>query len=329
MNRILQAILLTAALLLTAPFAARAADAPAPAKPVLKIIPGKVIIPTDAMRRPWGELISLDLATRTGRFRSEGNDEVMSFIVMPYAELLHHATLGDLQDFRVGERAIFRLHENEKGEWVWLTYIQDEMNMMNGHKEYFYVDAIALTLGASGATLTCMWANFDKSFVREKSVTIVTDKDTRFWKAGQPVKFEDIKPGDKLRTKTHGVGKGKVRVAWEVFLDDESLVKFQDEQKAVHAKRMADEGLPGYVDASTGGEVQLTLFPEGRDFFAKLKAGSKVRVAPAGVDRTPSADKVAASVTAINAGKVTLAIPAESAKAFQPADLARVWVEGN
>ncbi|MEO6752895.1 MAG: hypothetical protein ABIP85_14045 [Chthoniobacteraceae bacterium] len=318
--------LLLATIFLASPLATRAADAPALEKPVRKITPGQVIIPTEAMRRPWGELISLDLATRTGKFRNESTDEVMSFTVLPYAELLHHATLGDLQDFRVGERAIFRLHENDKGEWAWLTYIQDEMNMMNGHKEYFYVDAIAGPLGASGGTLTCMWANFDKSFIREKAVTIVTDKDTRYWKGGQPAKFADIKPGDRLRTKTHGVGKGKVRVAWEVFLDDESLAKFQTEQKTVHAKRMADEGLPGYVDASSGGELQLTLFPEGRDFFAKLKVGSSVRVAATGVDRKPSTAKVAASVTAVNAGKVTLAIPAESAKACRPAGLARVWV---
>ena len=92
---------------------------------------------------------------------------------------------------------------------------------------------------------------------------------------------------------------------------------------------MADEGLPGYVDASAGGELQLTLFREGGDFFAKLKAGSAVRVAPAGVDREPSAAPIAASVTAINAGKVTLAIPAESAKGYQPAGLARVWVDEN
>src|SRR5690349_21536234 len=74
-------------------------ETPAPTKPVLKIIPGKVIVPTDAMRRIWGELVSIDFATRTGTFRKEGTDEVMKFIVLPYAELLHHATFGDLQDF--------------------------------------------------------------------------------------------------------------------------------------------------------------------------------------------------------------------------------------
>src|SRR6185436_14795185 len=84
----------------------------------------------------------VDLKTRTGTFRKDGTDEVMSFTVLPYAELLHHAAFGDLEDFRIGERVIFRLHQNDEGKWIWLTYIQDEMNMLNGHKEYFVVDRL-------------------------------------------------------------------------------------------------------------------------------------------------------------------------------------------
>ena len=202
-------LLLALPLLLSIAHAFAADTATPPAKPVLKIIPGQVIVPTDAMRRIWGELVSIDPVTRTGKFRKESTDELLTFTVLPYAELLHHATFGDLQDFRIGERAIFRLHENDKGDWVWLTYLQDEMNMMNGHKEYFYVDAF----GAEKGRLTCTQANFDMSFVREKGIVIDTAADTRSWKAGQPAKFADIKLGDKLRTKTHGTGKGKARVA--------------------------------------------------------------------------------------------------------------------
>ena len=166
------------------PFVSISAQEP-PAKPIPVITPGKVIIPIEKMRRIWGELISIDFATRTGTFRNESTDEVMSFTVMPYAELLHHATLGDLQDFKVGERAIFRLHVNEKEEWVWLTYIQDEMNMMNGHSEYFFVDEV----DAAAGKITTTWAKGDMTFVREKNVVIETDKDTRYWKNGQPAKF--------------------------------------------------------------------------------------------------------------------------------------------
>jgi len=301
-----------------------AADAPAQPAPVRKITPGQVIVPTEAMRRIWGELISLDLKTRTGKFRKESTDEVMNFIVLPYAELLHHAAFGDLQDFRIGERAIFRLHENDAGEWVWLTYIQDEMNMMNGHKEYFYVDSIDPEHGR----ITCTQANFDQSFVREKGIVIGTDAETRFWKAGQPAKFSDIKVGDKLRTKTHGLGKGKERAAWEVFLDDESLLKFQAEQKAVHAKRMAEEGAPGYVDKVGDRELELTLFQEGGDIARQLKAGQKVRVAPAGVDRKPASSPINGSIASARMdgqlGKVSLTLDGAST-AFQPAAVARLW----
>jgi hypothetical protein len=312
------------AALTTLSLASFAADTP-PAKPVPVITPGQVIIPFEKMRRIWGELISLDLTTRTGKFRNESNDEVMSFTVMPYAELLHHATLGDLQDFRVGERSIFRLHVNEKDQWVWLTYIQDEMNMMNGHKEYFYVDEIDSAAGK----LTCTWANFDQSFVREKNILIETDKDTRFWKAGQPANFGDIKVGDKLRTKTHGIGSGKHRVPWEVFLDDESLLKFQAEQKAVHAARIHEEGAPGYVDASNGTQLTLTLFNEGEEQIKRLKRGGTVLVVPAGVDRKPTAAPITGKVTTIGKNgrqvQVTLELTMRGEK-FQTAGITRLWV---
>ena len=314
--------LLTA--LSTLSLACSAADT-LPAKPIPLITPGQVIIPFEKMRRIWGELISFDLATRTGTFRNESNDEVMSFIVMPYAEFLHHATLGDLQDFKVSERAIFRLHVNEKEQWVWLTYIQDEMNMMNGHKEYFYVDQI----DAAAGKLTCIWANFDKSFVREKNVVIETDKDTRFWKSGQPAKFSDIKAGDKVRTKTHGIGKGKTRMAWEVFLDDESLLKFQMEQKAAHAKRIREAGAPGYVDASSGTQLTLTLFNEGEGQIKRLKQGTTVQVAPAGVDRKPTAAPITGKVITLGKNgrqvQVSLELTASGEK-FQPSVIARLWV---
>jgi len=297
----------------------------APAKPVLKIIPGQVIVPTDAMRRIWGELISIDLATRTGKFRKEGTDEVMSFTVLPYAELLHHAAFGDLQDFRVGVRAIFRMHEAANGEWTWLTYIQDQMNMMNGHKEYFYVDAV----DAAAGTLNCTQANFDKSFVREKGIVISTDAETKYWKDAQPAKFADIKVGDKIRTETHGVGKGKVQMCWNVFLDDASLAKFQDAQKALESKRIAEEGAPGYVDRNEGTALDLTLFQESGEVSHALKAGQKIRVVAAGVDRkptgTPATGTVAAAKMAGNLGKVTLTLDAGSA-GFRQGGVARMWI---
>ncbi len=252
-----------------------------PKKAPSKITPGKVIIPTDAMRRIWGELVSIDLKTRTGTFRNEGNDEIMPFTVLPYAELLHHAALGDLPDFRIGERAIFRMHQNSEGQWVWLTYIQDELNFLNGHKEYYWVDRIDLDKGEIEFTQ----ANADKSYIRDKGLILEVDVQTKYWKNGEPAKLADIKVGDKLRTKTHGIGKGKHRRCWDVFLDDATIEKWQKEQQAVHSKQLKEEGWPAYVDATTDGQAIITLFPEGRELAKDLKAGRAVQLAAANANR--------------------------------------------
>ena len=308
------------------PIAAQAQPAPAK-KPPLQIIPGKVIVPTDNMRRPWGELVSIDLATRTGKFRNEGTNEIQSFTVMPYAELLHHATLGDLQDYRVGERAIFRLHPNEAGEWVWLTYIQDEMNFLNGHKEYYWVDKFDAATG----TLTCTDANADKSYVRTEGIPILVNAETRVWKGGQPAKLADLKVGEKIRTKTHGTGEGKTRVVWELFLDDESLLKFQAEQIVAHKERMQREGLPGYVDERGEKQLKLTIFPEARDYVDQLKAGRNVTVAPAGADRKPISEPATAKIAAVaKEGRntvVTLDFESSPNVGFKPAGLFRLWLD--
>jgi hypothetical protein len=303
-----------------------AADSVPEQKRALKITPGQVIVPTDAMRRIWGELVSIDLKTRTGTFRKEGTDELMSFNVLPYAELLHHASLGDLQDFRIGARAIFRMHEAADGQWTWLTYIQDQMNMMNGHKEYFFVD----TIDSEKGQWTVTQANADKSFIREKGILISTDSDTKFWKNGEPARFSDVKEGDAIRTETHGVGKGKVQMCWNVFLDDASLAKFQTAQKTLETARLAKEGAPGYVDASNASVVDLTLFMEAMDISRSLSVGRKVRLAPAGGDRQPTAPAIEGTVTAArmqgNLGKISVKLDTPPV-GFEVAGLARLWAQ--
>jgi hypothetical protein len=319
-------------LLLALGLPAFAADAPVPAatpaKPKLKVIPGKVIFPTNPgeMRRPWGELISIDPATRTGKFRNEGDDKVMSFTILPYAELLHHATNGDVQDFRVGERAIFRLHEDDKGEWTWLSYIQDEMNMMNGHKEFYHVTSVDPAKG----TITCDWPTSDGALMREKGLILETTLETHFWKNAEPAKLSDIKAGDQLRERSHGAGEGKRRIAWDIFLDQASLDAFQAKQKLVHSDRIKTQGAPGYVDQTSATSVSLTMFPEGSEITKDLKAGQKVKVAPAGVDRNSTATAVSATVAeAKTVGRyLTLTLTMSSGGApFQVAGVARLWRE--
>jgi len=97
----------------------------------------------------------------------------------------------------------------------------------------------------------------------------------------------------------------------------------------VQAKRILEEGAPGYVDASSGTQLTLTLFNEGVEQIKSLKQGTAVQIAPAGVDRKPNASSVTGKVTAIGKNgrqaQVTLELTASGEK-FQPAGVARLWV---
>ena len=46
---------------------------------------------------------------------------------MAKLDLNYSAPSPPKKDFRIGVRAIFRMHEAANGEWTWLTYIQDQM----------------------------------------------------------------------------------------------------------------------------------------------------------------------------------------------------------
>jgi hypothetical protein len=179
--------------------------------------------------------------------------------------------------------------------------------------------------------LECTWAKSDKSFIRATEVRIETDAETRFWKGGVAASFGDLRVGDRVRTKTHGGGSGKRRIAWEMFLDDESLLKFQAEQAAVHAARMARQGVPGYVDSVEGTELKGTVFQEGFELTKPLKPGQKVSVAPAGADRnpvgTPQEAVVVESTVRGRLCQVKLALSAPAPR-FEKAGLMRLFPTG-
>jgi hypothetical protein len=315
---------------------AKAPDGQPAKAPECKIKPGEVIVPVGKGEQQliFGELMSLDIKNRTGSFRIEGNDKIRPFTVLPYAELAHHGAKGDLQDFRIGERALFRFHQDTQGTWSWLTYLGDEMDFLANHSSYYWVDAVDPAKGeitVSRGAITVSRGNAPKTEWGEKGVPLITNAETRFWKSGQPAAFKDVQVGEKIRTRTHGVGSGKTRVCWEVFLDDESFKKFQEEQRAVHAKRMETEGLPAYVDSRNGKEVTLTLFQAGRDVFKTMTAGQKVRLAPAGVDRKPTGEPIPGTVTEVKPVrklcKLSVTLDAAPAVGFLPPELVRVWVE--
>lgn len=313
---------------LTVVIAAAALPAAEPA-PSSVVPPGQAIVPSDS-RKPWGELISLDLKSRTGKFRNESTDEVWDFVVEPYAELLHHGADGDLQDFTVGERAIFRCHPGSEGQPWRLSYIQSEINFLNGHKEFFFIDKInGAPAAGKTARLTCKQANADQSYVRTPELFIDVDENTKYFRNGEPATFADLKVGDPIQTKTRGTGKGKDRVALYVFLDVPSLQKVAEQQRPIHAQRMREEGLAGFVDKVEGETIHLTLFRETGTWAKKLKPGMKVKLAAAGPDRQaidkPIECEVATAKMLGVHGKVSVTTSSPVPEGIKPTTVVRLF----
>ena len=81
----------------------------------------------------------------------------------------------------------------------------------------------------------------DEVSILEKDILLETDADTRYWKEGRPAKFADVQIGDKLRTKTHGAGKGARRIegydlpasTLGVFLNGDELLERDEHGRLV------------------------------------------------------------------------------------------------
>lgn len=291
--------------------------------PVLKIEPGRIIVPTgDQMRRPNGEIMSLDLVTRTGTLRHESG-EILPFAVLPYALLFQHGATGDLRDYRIGEWVSIRLHLDEEGKWTWLTYIQDDLRRMLNHQEFFHVERI----DAARGHLVCTLGNTDRSFIRKTpgAYLIEADEGTRFWKAGRAATIGDVRTGDRLLARLHGTGHGARRIAWEIFLDEASAQVFTRAQIAVHARRMTAEGCPGYVETVGERELRLVLFREGHEAAAGLARGQSVRVAMAGPDRQATTSVVEGNVSLREGDRLSVALSRGAPADFTAGGVFRLW----
>jgi hypothetical protein len=310
--------------------------------------PPKILTAGDTRRdvvvqKHRGELLSYDPATRAGTFKSSADGAIVGFTALPHVLCQHHGALGDMNDYRIGERLRFMLHEGEDGQWNRLGLVAEELEELVAHDEPYFVDK----LDGDKGILICTRRNRAGDKIVWPGMVITTDQDTRYWREGRPdAKFADLTVGMPLFMKTHGGTGLLARTAWEVLMDKASVEHFKTEQLQALKQRLTTEGLPGYIDNASEKEVRLTLFPEvmsvilGQTSGAKaapaqraLQAKQSVQLALAGPDRAAKGDRVTGKVTLLRPFikngsyicEVTIALEAPAPADFKPAAVARVW----
>jgi hypothetical protein len=183
---------------------------------------------------------------------------------------------GDVTDLYAGESVMLFMYIDDAGEWTYPRAVQDEIQLMASHKQWWSVDALDANKGAVSLSRK-------DDTGKDLKETFRVGDDTKVWKGEKPSGLDALKVGDVVLFQTRYDQGQKRRFAVDI-LDEKGLQAVQAEQKAKHQKRLAEQGLPAVIndiDVLTGA-VHATVQWEAADQARAIKPGSSVEVARPG-----------------------------------------------
>ncbi|VTT99460.1 Uncharacterized protein OS=Blastopirellula marina DSM 3645 GN=DSM3645_04345 PE=4 SV=1 [Gemmataceae bacterium] len=222
------------------------------------------------MPRAWVEVLGTDPERWTMTVRTKKGEEVV-VPVRGDTELRVRDSWGDLSDYYPGQSVMLFVYHDADGKWAYPRAVQDEVQMMSGHKWWWTVDA----LDAAAGTLDLSRKEKDKEF--KESFRVGTD--TKVWKGDKPEGIAALKVGDVVLFQTrYDKGEAK-RFAVELF-DAKGLEAIKAAQQAKHRERLTQRGLPAVVNdvEVLTGAVTVSVQWEATDLARGIKPGASVEV---------------------------------------------------
>ena len=169
---------------------------------------------TGEVRTESGELIRFDAATRLGAYRREGTDEIIPFRTSTEAVLRRYGP--GPAEYRPAERLRFQIRSGgDANPPVVVDRIEDEASLAVDRGHVLHVEMID---ERRWPRLQCVEADREKRETFDAGVYLEISPETRIWKAGRPVVLADLRVGDRMLARTGGVGFGKIRIAWDLYL---------------------------------------------------------------------------------------------------------------
>jgi hypothetical protein len=222
------------------------------------------------MPRAWVEVLRTDPERRTMTVRTRKGDEV-EVPVRGDTELRVRDWWGDLTDYYPGQSVMLFVYHDADGKWAYPRAVQDEIQMMSGHKWWWTVDA----LDAAAGTLDLSRKEKDKEFKESFRV----GPETKVWKGEKPEGITSLKAGDVVLFQTR-FDKGEARRFAVELLDAKGLEAVKAGQQAKHRERLAARGLPAVVNdvEMLSGALTVSVQWEAADVARGIKPGAKVGV---------------------------------------------------
>jgi len=227
--------------------------------------------PLNSHHLALGELLEVDTAARSGRFRLDGSAEVVAFTMPPYGIIWRSGAEASLADLPIGTRLRFSLHQDARGDFTRATVIEDDTTALARDDLMRRIEAI----DREGGVLTLALRHGP---VRNEIDALVQPPDTArglyaigpatvIEKEGRRIEAEGLAIGDLLRVETTGrtaTGRG---VLTEVRVGLATYQKASESQRAKHETWLRAEGLPGWVERVTGDSVSVVFFAGDRRRF--------------------------------------------------------------
>jgi hypothetical protein len=226
--------------------------------------------PHHSDHRVGGQLISADFIHRTGKFRMSKTGEVAEFFFPPYGSIHYLLAEADLRDVPVGTDFLFFLNDDGHGHFTRLATMQDQFSIDAGHGFSYRLDEARLSEGLLLATKQSLAKNQPDLGKAELHVT----PETRVWRGlsqtgglgqtggVQPIKLEDLKPGDDLLYNVSGRTASSPGVCTDIWVGADTHKRVSEEQTKKFTERMKKLGLPGWIDKTEGNKVTATLFSD-------------------------------------------------------------------
>lgn len=169
--------------------------------PWYRLKPG-VAPPLFAEHRAFGELVSVDPESRTGRFRADRTGTSVDFALIPDGSVRVRNAAAGLADLPLGIRCRFHLYRDEKGAFARAGLVTDEFSYLAANAVTWRVERLDRDRGelfVARQIPPVKDSNDDISQPPDPGAAVLrVSAETRVWKGEREVKLEDLTVGDAL-----------------------------------------------------------------------------------------------------------------------------------
>ena len=242
--------------------------------PWYRLKPG-VFPPFQSHHLVCGELIKVDVAHRSGQFRTDRTGELVDFSMPPFGTVRYLNSEGDLGDLPLGTRYRFFLHQDEHGTFAKASVISDDYSDLANDQLSYRLDAVEV--GEGRIFLSKRHApikNEKEDLIQPPDLgraEFAMDSKTRVWKGDRRIELDGLKVGDEVLVNLSGSSATSRGACTDIWVGKDTHKLATDRQRSKHDAFLQGNGLPAQIDSVEGKSLTITFFSgDRRDFRAVL-----------------------------------------------------------